>query len=187
MTEHDGRLRNAPSATIVNQHPNSNSSIRIRNPDSSIVHMPRTLTAAILGWLALVAMVLLLFSLGYAVLGADSVFQPVSFDVTRMWSFVGIGLNLVAAIIAGVVCVSAGGDTRSVRILAVMVLLFGLLMAVQSLNAPDNPAGLARLGPVPTTQAMIRAHQPMWATIVNPIVTVFGVIIGAMIWRKPTS
>jgi hypothetical protein len=148
--------------------------------------MSRGVWAAIAGYITLVIMVFGLFSLCFAVLGADGAFQPASFDVTATWIGVGIAVNLVAALIAGIVTIAFRGNRGSLVFLSTMVLIMGVLIAVKSLNAPDDPKGTLRTAPVTNFEAMMRARQPFWVAIVNPLVAVAGLVAGAALRRRPS-
>lgn len=147
--------------------------------------MSRVIWAAIAGYVTIMALVFGLFSLAFTVLGADAAFQPATFHVTGTWIAVTIVLNAIAAIIGGIVTVSLHGNRRSLTVLSALVLGFGLLMAVQVLNAPDDPMGSSRTVPVRNFEAMMRARQPHWIAIVNPLIGVAGVLVGAAIRRRP--
>jgi hypothetical protein len=148
--------------------------------------MKRVIGAAIAGYLSIIVLMFGSLSLAYAVLGPDGTFQPASFEVTRTWIVVSMALSAIAATIGGIVTVAAHDHRSSVTLLSAMVLIFGLLTAVQALNAPDDPRERMRLTRVTNFEAMMRARQPSWITIATPLIGVAGVLLGAAIRRRPT-
>jgi hypothetical protein len=147
--------------------------------------MKQIIGAAIAGYVSIIVLVFGSLSLAYAVLGPDGAFQPASFEVTPTWIAVSMVLSAIAATIGGIVTVAAHDHRSSVTLLSAMVLIFGLLTAVQVLNAPDDPGERMRLARVTNFEAMMRARQPSWLTIVNPLLGVAGVLFGAAIRRRP--
>jgi len=147
--------------------------------------MTKDVGAALAGYLSMIVLVLGFFWLAYAVLGADGVFEPASFDVTRTWIAVSTVLIAIASTIGGIVTVAARSHRRSVTLLAALVLVSGLLLTTQELNAPDDPTGGMRMAPVTNVEAMTYARQPGPIAIVYTLIGVAGVLFGAAIRRRP--
>lgn len=71
--------------------------------------------------------------------------------------------------------------------LAVLVLVLGILSGVGSLVGQKQTDEVVREGDVEMIDAMSNARQPVWFTVVNPIIGVVGVLIGAGLRGTPKS
>lgn len=143
--------------------------------------MARAVAGVVLGYLAMFAIVFALLSGAYLALGPDRAFQPGTFDVSYTWIAVWFVVGLLAAIIGGLVCARISGMRKPPLVLAGLVFVLGYLSALPVLLTPMETK--ERSGTVSTADAMMTAKPPFWVPLMNPIIGVVGVLIGARIKR----
>jgi hypothetical protein len=139
--------------------------------------MFKTIGGVILGYISIVVFVFFSFSLTFLLLGTERTFQPSSYEVTPLWLVASLALSLIAAIIGGKVCVIIAGRSGAAKGLAGLVLVLGILSAVMAVRASGEAPG-ARTGIVSNTQAMMNVREPVWFSVVMPVIGVAGVLIG---------
>lgn len=137
----------------------------------------RDLGGVVLGYLMMVAFVVLSLSLAYRIMGSDRAFQPGVYDVTTLWIVTSFLLGLAGAILGGYVCEAISHDERAPKLLAVLVLVLGFAFAVPvlTISSPSPP----REGAVSNAVAMQNAQHPPWVALLNPLFGAVGVLIGA--------
>jgi hypothetical protein len=142
--------------------------------------MGKLIGGVVVGYITMFVAVFVLFSAGWGALGADGSFQPGSWDVSFAWVVLSIVVGLVAAIAGGYVCVLITDHPRGAAALAGVVFVLGILMAVPVLlGGPGDVATTARPETVGMFDAMSNAKQPTWIALLNPLLGVVGVFIGA--------
>ncbi|MGH7540667.1 MAG: hypothetical protein ACRELC_06695 [Gemmatimonadota bacterium] len=144
--------------------------------------MGKTIGAVILGYAVIVAVVFVTFGIAYALLGPDRSFQASTYDVSAIWIALAIALGLLAAVIGGRVTRAVAGNYRAVKILAVVVLVIGLVLAVAERDRVAAPA--VRPPDAPMMEAMQSARQPAWLLFLNPVIGVVGVLCGGGSLRR---
>lgn len=146
--------------------------------------MIRTIGAVVAGYLTMAVLVFLSFTLAYVVMGAEHAFQAGSYEVSGLWAATSIGLGVLAAIAGGFVCALISRDRTGPRALAVVVLILGLVLAIPAITGGGETAELVRQGDVGNFEAMQSAKQPLWVTLLNPLIGVVGVLIGAALYGR---
>lgn len=148
--------------------------------------MGRNILAVIAGYFAMAVILFVIFTAAYFGMGADRAFKETSYDVSTLWV-------AVSVIVGGAVCGLVSGRSRGATLsLMVLVLVLSVVSAGMAL-AKEKPVGEDAIrGPeTSNTDAMMRAQQPSWFLVANPIIGVFGVMTGAMMvgaWRpKPVD
>jgi len=147
--------------------------------------MLRTIGAVVGGYVAIFVMLFGTFSLAFLALGVNGAFQPGTYDVTPVWLIVSFTLTFVAAVIGGLVSVIISDDPKVPRALAVVVIVLGVITAIQIMSA--DPAVATRGGEVGNIEAMMSAKQPIWVALLNPIIGAIGVMVGARLKRPRPS
>jgi len=71
--------------------------------------------------------------------------------------------------------------------LAGIVLILGLIMAIPVLTAPDSDEMAVRTEEVESMDAMQKAKQPSWISIINPIIGAVCVYLGASFRKENQS
>ena len=137
--------------------------------------MVRKILGAIAGYLVFAIFIFLLFSALYLVLGPDRAFLPAKYDPTMLWTISAFVLGFVAAVIGGFVAALIGRK-GAVKIMAVIVVLIGAVVVV--MLARESKPEEVRTGDVPNMEAMMKAREPLWVAVVNPILGVIGVFAG---------
>ena len=145
--------------------------------------MGRIIGGVVLGYVVMVAAVMVTFTIVYMAMSADRAFQPGSYNVTGLWLAASTILSLAAAILGGWVAVRIGKSTRAAVYLAIAVVVIGVVFALPTLNAPRSDE--VRTGDIGNTEAMMKAQQPPAVTILNPVIGAIGVMIGSR--RRKTS
>jgi hypothetical protein len=142
----------------------------------------RNALAAVGGYVAMFAIAFALFSLTWAVLGADGSFRPGSWEVSNAWILAGFVLGVIVSMAGGFSASKLGADEKSVWMLASLVVVMGVLQAV-----PESSHEITRPDGVSMFQAMGSIIQPRWLYYVNPVVSVVGVFLGASFDKGPRA
>lgn len=143
--------------------------------------MIRKILGAIAGYLVFSIFLFLLYTALYLVLGADKAFEAGRYDPTMVWTIPAFVLGTIAAIIGGFAAALIG-RSGSVKIMAGLVVLIGALVIVMLAMSPK--ADEVRTGDVPNMEAMMKAKEPIWVAVVNPVLGVIGVFIGGSLRKN---
>ena len=146
--------------------------------------MLRKIFGVVAGYIAMAALIFILFTTLYLILGADSAFKPGNYQASTTWLVLSTILGLIAAVIGGLVCVIIAKDHKAAIWLAGLVLVLGIILAIPSLNVPDEEMNKVREGNVYNIEAMQNAKQPPIALILNPIIGAIGVIAGSRLTKN---
>ncbi len=144
--------------------------------------MLRNILSVIAGYLTMAIIVFGVFTAAYFAMGADRAFEESSYDVSIMWVVVSVVVGMFAAVVGGVVCGLVSHRRKgAVQSLMVLVLVLGGISAAVGIMKDKPTAEEAVRGPeTSSTEAMMQAQQPTWILIMNPIIGVVGVAMGAM-------
>jgi len=143
--------------------------------------MARSVLGVIAGYVVMVLLVFATFSGAYLLMGAEGAFRPDSYDVSGLWLLTSFVLAFLAAVAGGYVCAAVSRRDLAPLVLAVVVMAFGLISAVQTLSARgESPV---RTGDVPNIAAAQQARMPPWVALLNPLVGAAGVLAGARLRR----
>lgn len=148
--------------------------------------MLRAVASVIVGYFVMVLVVFLGFTAAYVSIGQANTFRPNSLEVTPLWLGIALTISTVAALAGGVTARLIARTSTPVRVLAVLVLVFGLLSAGLQMAAPpvdpaDIPATISSL------EAAGLARQPVWYGIVVAVIGAIGVMIGGAVVRRPAT
>lgn len=146
--------------------------------------MVRAILAVIVSYVVMFLLIFVAFTGVYSVLGADGSFKPGSFEASNRWLAIAFAVNLVVAIIGGLVCAAIARGGKAPLALAAVVFVLGLLFAIPSLVARNDTSNMVRTGQVPMMEAMQKAKEPVWVPLLFPFVGVAGVLIGAKLKRR---
>ncbi len=134
----------------------------------------RNILAAIVGYVAMAAVLFALFSLLWLTVGPSRAFEPGSWEVPVGWALVQLVLGLVGAYVGGQVCAWVAHDAKGATLLIGLVIVMGV---VNALMAPEMAAG-PRPDDVSMMEATAGALQPAWFLWLNPVIGVVGVWFG---------
>lgn len=136
--------------------------------------MLRNILAAIAGYVAMAAVLFVLFSLLWFAVGPTGAFQPGSWEVPVGWALGSLVLGFVGACAGGKVCVRIAHDARAATILIGLVIVFGVVRALM----PVEMAG-PRPDDVSLMDATAGAVHPAWFNWLNPLIGAVGVWFGS--------
>ncbi|MCY3971135.1 MAG: hypothetical protein OXG74_14465 [Acidobacteria bacterium] len=140
----------------------------------------RNILAAVVGYVAMAALLFVLFSLLWLTVGPSRAFEPGSWEVSVGWALVQLVLGLVGAYVGGHVCARVAHDAKGATILIGLVIVMG---AVNALIPPEMVAG-SRPDDVSMMEATAGARQPVWFNWLNPVVGAVGVWFGTRRLRE---
>ena len=137
--------------------------------------MLRNILAAIVGYIAIVAVLFALSSLVWQILGPSRAFQPGTWDVAGGWVLGSIVLGFVGAYIGGRVCARVAHDARAATILIAIMIVLGAVTALMPVDVAVGP----RPDDVSMMEATAGARQPAWLSWLNPLIGVVGIWLGS--------
>ena len=137
--------------------------------------MLRNILAAVVGYIAIVAVLFALSSLLWMAMGPSRAFQPGTWEVAAGWILGSIALGFVGAYIGGRVCARVAHDARGAMILIGIMIALGVVSALMPVEAATGP----RPDDVSMIEATMSASQPTWLTWLNPVIGVLGVWLGS--------
>ncbi len=142
--------------------------------------MWRNIGAAVLGYVAMFAIVFVLLSLTWVAMGPDGAFRPGVWEVSGGWIVSTIVIGLLAAMGGGWLAARVGTGGQAVLLLIVIILVMSVLSAFPEGEAVAGP----RPGTVSMTDAMTQARPPTWLMWLNPVLGIVGVLLGARWGRR---
>ncbi len=137
--------------------------------------MLRNILAAIVGYIAIVAVLFALSSVLWAMLGPSRAFQPGTWDVAGGWVLGSIVLGFVGAYVGGRVCARVAHDARAATILIAIMIVLGAVTALMPVDVAVEP----RPDDVSMMEATAGARQPAWLSWLNPLIGVVGIWLGS--------
>ena len=137
--------------------------------------MLRNILAAIVGYIAIVAVLFALSSLLWLTLGPSRAFQPGTWEVAGGWVLGSIVIGFAAAYVGGRVCARMAHDARGATILIAIVIVLGVVSVLMPVEVAVGP----RPDDVSMIEATTGARQPRWLTWLNPVIGVVGVWFGS--------
>jgi len=140
--------------------------------------MARAIGSVVLGYVVMAVAVFATFSIAYLVLGPDGSFKPGTYQVSGLWLVVSIVLSFAAAVVGGCVCAAVARTPTPPKVLAGIVLVLGLVLAIPAMMR-ESGEPVPRPESVGNVEAMQNAEQPLWITLLNPLIGAAGVMVGA--------
>ena len=145
--------------------------------------MLRTVGAVVAGYVVLAVVVMASFPLLHVLLGADRVYLPQRFAPSGLWIALTSAIGLGAAIAGGATCAAIAKSPAAIRALAALVLAFGILAAVFTMRMAPAEATVVRTPDTPMSVSMQQTRQPVWVSLLNPLIGAAGVLIGGRLRR----
>ncbi len=143
--------------------------------------MVRNIIGVVVGYVAIFLAVFITYSLAFLVLGVDGSYQEGSYNVSGIWIIVSLVLSFVSAAVGGYVCKLIAKQDQAVKILAVVALVLGFIMAYG--EASKVHEDLTRPAEVAVMEAMMKSVQPPWVGFVVTLIQVGGVLYGGRLVR----
>lgn len=148
--------------------------------------MGRAILGVILGYVTMAVFVVVVFSAAFIVLGPDGAFREGAYTPSATWIVLSIVLSFVAALLGGIVCARIAPRPGPLRFLVGLVVVLGIVSAVAELAEDREPQ--VREADVSTFEAASKAEQPLWVSLLNPVIGVAGVLVGGRgALKKPGS
>lgn len=144
--------------------------------------MGRALLAVIAGFFTMFLLLFVLFTAAFLAMGAGAAFKPASYETSTTWNILSIFVTLAAAAAGGLVCAKVARTGAPVKVLAALLVAFGLVMAIPTFLA--TPPKEARPDSMANLDAMQQAQTPPAMAILNGLLNGVGVVLGG---RKKLS
>ncbi len=147
--------------------------------------MLRAILAVIVGYVVLFIFVVATLSATWFALGADFAYNEGTYEASTGWSAVAIVLGVIAAVIGGLVTASIARTATPVKVLAGIVLVLGLVEAVnyQVLEDDESTEQLVRTEDISMFEAATKSQPPAWYSYALPLVGCAGVLLGGRMRR----
>lgn len=143
--------------------------------------MVRAIIGVIVGYVAMSLFVFASFTALYLGIGTERSFRPGTYDASTLWLVASFVLAVIAAVLGGFICRKIARGVKPGYILAGIALVLGFVSAAFALGRPDPGP---RTGEVSNTDAMMKAKQPAWVALANPVVAVAGIVAGVKLASK---
>lgn len=140
--------------------------------------MVKSIGAAIVGYVAIFAMVFGLMTASWFAVGVERTFRPGSWEVTALWNALLLIAAVIAAVVGGYVTATIAKDRRGPYVLIGIVVILGLLLALPALTGQGPTATGPRPAALPMLEAMQNGIQPAWVALLNPVLGAVGVLLG---------
>jgi MFS family permease len=141
--------------------------------------MGRKILAVILGYVVMAVVIMGGLTVVYFALGQDTVFEAGTYEVTGLWIVVWALASVVAALAGGFVCGKIGKSKGAVISLVVLIAVLGAANTAYMMTRETPPEDLIRAGDTSSMEAMTKAQAPTWMYIAEPLIGVFGAMVGA--------
>lgn len=144
--------------------------------------MLRDILGAILGYLAIVVVIIASLFLVWQILGGSGAFSGDGPEPSMAWNLAALASGLVAAFVGGKTAAKIGRGPRAAHILLTLVLALGLFGALTAESAWERrqqqaPEGKAA-GDLTFLEAGTVARSPTWYNWTIPLVGAIGVFLG---------
>jgi hypothetical protein len=138
--------------------------------------MLRKILGVIAAYVVMMILTFILLTVLYNVLGADGVFGPGNYQPTLAWLAGALIVTVLVTITGGYIAAVIGkGGTA--KILALVVIVVGLIMAAATILGPMKMPE-ARPAVITMFEAIAKMQEPVWVCLVNPVIGAIGVLIG---------
>lgn len=138
--------------------------------------MFRGILGAVAGYLVIFALMFALLTGAYLALGTDRAFRPGVYEPSTLWIVVMGVIGFLAAFAGGRVATVLGGARGVKWLIGLVILLAALTIAFEA--SRKDEATEARPSDVSSVEAMTKARQPLWVSLLNPVIGVVGATLG---------
>jgi hypothetical protein len=145
--------------------------------------MLRAILAIVISYVVMFVLAFIAFACAFLILSPEVVFKPGVYEASPTWIGVAFVINIVDALIGGLICALIAKGGKAPFALAVVVIFLGLVVAFADKNKWEMNAGLARLANAPQLEAIQKAYWPVWVPFAFPLTGAMGVLIGARLKR----
>ena len=146
--------------------------------------LARSVIAVIVGYLVMFVLAFIAFTCAFLILGAEVVFKPGMYEASPTWVGIAFVINVVVAIIGGIICASIAKSGRSPLALAILAVVLGLVVAIADMNKGKINSGVVRAPNTPNLEAVQKAYWPVWVPFAFPFTSAIGILAGAKLKRR---
>ena len=146
--------------------------------------MGRSIIAVIVAYVTMFVLTFIAFVCAYLLVGAEVAFKPASYEASTKWIGIAFLINVVVAIIGGLICALIAKGGRAPLALAIVVFVFGIVLAIPAMMKGRANANLVRAGNTAQMEAVQKAYWPVWVPFTFPITGAIGVLIGGRLKRR---
>jgi hypothetical protein len=146
--------------------------------------MLRSIVGMVVGYAVIFLFFLAVFTGVYFTLGVERIFEPDSYEVSRLWLVLSAALSLCGSILGGYVCAAISKSKRTCEVFAGIILIILILFCVPKMR---DPTPHVRAGEISSMDAMRLTQMPTWMHLLNPVLGTAGVLLGARMKRLPTA
>lgn len=147
--------------------------------------MGRKILAVICSFAAMYVLIFLTFSGAYMVIGMERTYLPGTYETGSLWNMVSLILGALAAGMAGWMCFRISRNVNTVRVLAAVILILGLIQAGSVMASP--PSREARTESMDAIAAMGKTVTPLWLALLNPVVGAVFALMGGRVAEPKDS
>lgn len=145
--------------------------------------MLKAIVGVIVGYVAMVVVVMVCFTGAWFILGEEGSFKPGSWDASMTWLVMSFAAGFVAAVLGGLTCAAiASRGSKAPRVLAGLVLVLGIVMSIPAMM--KEPDATPRPSEITMQDAASKARQPVLSYILNPIIGAVGVLADAAMRKR---
>jgi undecaprenyl pyrophosphate phosphatase UppP len=146
--------------------------------------MARSIIGVIVGYVTMFILNFCIFVGVYTVIGPDNAFKPHRFLASNRWILMTVVATFITAIIAGLICAAIAKGGKAPLALAILIIVFGLLLAIPAVMKGKANADMIRMGNVPSMEAAQKAYWPVWTPFALPLIQGIGAVIGGKLKRR---
>jgi ascorbate-specific PTS system EIIC-type component UlaA len=137
--------------------------------------MLKQILGAVVGYIATFICMFIAFTCFYLAMGADNAFTPGSYQVSILWIILSLFVIFICGAIGGFVASRIGGRSAAKMMAGIILVLNVMIMVYVAVTGfPDE----ARAADVPNMVAMSKAQTPLWALVIQMIVSITGALVG---------
>jgi hypothetical protein len=137
--------------------------------------MLKQILGAVVGYIATFICMFIAFTCFYLGMGADNAFTPGSYQVSMLWIILSFVVIFICGSIGGYIASIIGGSGAA-KIMAGIILLLNLMVIVYV--AMTGFPNETRAADVPNMVAMSKAQTPLWALVIQMLVSIAGALVG---------
>lgn len=143
--------------------------------------MLRSIIGVVVGYAVLSVFFLAVFAGAYFVLGLERIFQPDSYEVSKLWLVLSAAISLGGSMLAGYICATISRSKRTCELFAAIILIILILFCIPKLR---DPSPHVRAGDVSFMDSMRLTQMPVWMHALNPVLGAVGVLLGARMKQR---
>ena len=137
--------------------------------------MLKQILGAIVGYIATFICMFIAFTCFYLAMGPDNAFTPGTYQVSVTWIILSLIVIFICGAIGGFIASLIGGSGAAKMMAGIILVLNLMVMVCVAMKGFPNEA---RAADVPNMVAMSKAQTPLWALVIQMIVSISGALVG---------